>query len=80
MMKEENIKTPITLIDEGYSTIDAKFELLLRSASEVPIETATSRKRLFDKFAARIILQRFLDFLHSSDEVIKPLEHYLPEI
>ena len=33
MMKEENFKTPITLIDEGYSTIDAKFELLLRSAS-----------------------------------------------
>ena len=75
MCRENIIKLPLTFVDESFSTVETRqfLEYYQTTVSNYD-RNFSHRKKLQDKVAASIILQRFIDYYDRCDDEAYALE------
>ncbi len=64
------VKVPITLVNESNTTKDAKRIIVdVQQTLHPENPDMIFRKRMYDRVAARLILQRFLDYMNDGTEL-----------
>ena len=62
LLIDNKINLPIYFWDEGYSSLEASDNI------KMIVKKSKSQKKIVDKFAAKVILQDFLNYINNKDE------------
>ena len=62
LLIDNKINLPIYFWDEGYSSLEASDNI------KMIVKKSKSHKKIIDKFAAKVILQDFLNYINNKDE------------